>query len=907
MVGKTLLGHYEILEPLGAGGMGEVYRARDTKLDRDVAIKVLPADFASDADRLARFEREAKLLASLNHANIAAIYGLEDEGDQRLIVMEVVEGETLAERISRQGRIEVDEALDIARQIAEALEAAHDNGVIHRDLKPANVKVTPDGRVKVLDFGLAKAYEADGSSSDISPDLSHSPTMAAATRTGVILGTAAYMSPEQARGKPVDKRTDIWAFGCVLFEVLGGSRAFDGETVSDTMAAILKEKPDWNALPESTPPGVMRVARRCLVKDPRERWHDIADARIELADASSGEMERLARDAAAAGGEFERSAPSGLSRVLPWALAATGFALAAVAMFVQGGEPAGAEVRPIVRTDISLPLEAPLAPPGEFFLAVPTRSLELSRNGDKLVYVALVDGQRELWIRDMRDGSTRPLSNTRGATWPFFSPDGERIGFYADNKLKVMSTAGGDIRELADAVWGHGAAWSEDGWIYFVPTEGVGISRVAVDGTGGTVEQITLPLPPTWGHIAPKLLPGGEALLLDAVNWVFTTADVIRLDDPSSVIHAVRGRANGAQYLPSGHLIYGANGNLMAAPFDLDLMRASGAAQVILDDVQIGDYDITATWSEDGTFVYAAGPETQIGTFEWVDRDGNRSPIPEIAPARLGSFTLSPDGDRLVYVVEDDAHSELWLYDIGGPAPIALTSGHIDDSPVWGPDGETVYFVRVTDGAILYRMNVNDPVQTLEQIMTAVKYASVRAVLEEGMIFERDFGDIEFAPFGSGDDLLDEDNRTIVAGSSESAEVFAALSPDERFLAYTSDETGRWEVQLVSYPEGQDKRRISTDGGEEPRWNPAGGEIIYRNGVRWYSVPFDGAAGATPPAPTKIFEGPFVNVGNYSWEIAPDGERFLVISSPGFATPVTRLMVISNFLDELERRVPTGR
>ncbi len=332
MVGKTLA-HYEILEPLGAGGMGEVYRARDTKLDRDVAIKVLPEDFATDPERLARFEREAKLLASLNHANIAAIYGLEDEGDQRFIVMEVVEGETLAERITRSGRIEVDEALDIARQIAEALEAAHDNGVIHRDLKPANVIVTPDGKAKVLDFGLAKAYEADGSSSDVSPDLSHSPTMMEATRTGVIMGTAAYMSPEQAKGKALDKRTDIWAFGVLLYEMLAGRSAFGAEDVSETLAAILKDQPDWTALPPTVPPTAQALLRRCLRKNPNRRVHDIADARIEIDES----LEESGGDPAMAAVLPEPRRP-GL-RVIPWVIAAVAVMTAIATVAIYTPEP----------------------------------------------------------------------------------------------------------------------------------------------------------------------------------------------------------------------------------------------------------------------------------------------------------------------------------------------------------------------------------------------------------------------------------------------------------------------------------------------------------------------------------------------------------------------------------------
>ncbi len=364
------LGNYEILEPLGAGGMGEVYRARDTTLDRDVAIKVLPEDFATDPERLARFEREAKLLASLNHANIAAIYGLGDEGDQRFIVMEVVEGETLAERVARSGRIEVDEALDIARQIAEALEAAHENGVIHRDLKPANVKITPDGKVKVLDFGLAKAYEADGSASDTSPHISHSPTMMAATRTGVIMGTAAYMSPEQAKGKPLDKRTDIWAFGCVLYEMLTARNPFAGEDVSDTLASILKERPKWESLPAETPVIVRALLRRCLRKDRDRRLHDIADARIEIEEARA--------DPYPATAGVETESRSGGNALVAWSLAAIMTTVAALAVVVgwRATDPTSSPWRGVIQA------------PG-FTPDMNGSAIAFSPDGERLVYIGV--------------------------------------------------------------------------------------------------------------------------------------------------------------------------------------------------------------------------------------------------------------------------------------------------------------------------------------------------------------------------------------------------------------------------------------------------------------------------------------------------------------------------------------
>ncbi len=451
MIGKTL-GNYEILEPLGAGGMGEVYRARDTKLDRDVAIKVLPQDFSTDQDRLARFEREAKLLASLNHANIAAIYGLEDEGDQRFIVMEVVEGETLAERIASSGRIEVEEALDIARQIAEALEAAHENGVIHRGLKPANVKVTPDGKVKVLDFGLAKAYEADGSPSEISPDLSASPTAAAATRTGVIMGTAAYMSPEQARGKSVDRRTDIWAFGCVLYEMLTGRRTFDGDTVSDTMAAILKESPEWDALPPDTPAGIRRMLERCLRKLPAERLQHMGDARIEIIDSATE--------------------PHHAAQTMPSRLPRVAAGVAASAILVVLAFLVGRMTTPSSSVgDAGIELSIVLPPEVAFSTFNDLNAMALSLDGWTLVFVGESVAGSRLYRRDLEADGFTPIPNTDGATAVTFSPAGDRVAFVTFGELRTVALDGSnadpelvanlDVLGRSGRDYFDGFAWTE--------------------------------------------------------------------------------------------------------------------------------------------------------------------------------------------------------------------------------------------------------------------------------------------------------------------------------------------------------------------------------------------------------------------------------------------------------------
>ena len=709
----------------------------------------------------------------------------------------------------------------------------------------------------------------------------------------MIMGTAAYMSPEQARGKPLDKRTDIWAFGCVLYEMLTGQRPFDGETVSDILAAIIRADPDLDVLPPGTSSGTARLIERCLRKDPRQRLRDAGDARLELEE--SDEPATLPHGAL--------PAPQPGLVALPWALAVLGLAVAGVTLMMSGArEDSPRELRPIIRTEIRLPAEAPLAPASEFINSVPVRGFELARDGSRLVYVALVDGARELWIRDMATGVANRLSGTAGAEWPFFSPDGESVAFFADGKLKTMEVSGGGFLELADVVWGYGGYWADDAWIYFAPSEGAGILRVRADGASQAVEEVTPP--PSgivWGHTAPILMPSKDALLLTADSLTTPFVEVVRLADPSASQRLAAGM--GARYAPSGHLVWGGlGGQLMAAPFDTEGLQIRSAPAVIFDDVEVGSNALHASWSDTGTLVYVPGGDLQIATFEWIDRRGTRTPL-GLPEARYGAFALSPDGAKVVFMIKDGNDSELWLHDFAAAAPLPLSREPVNDVPIWGPDGKTVFFSRIRDGRFeILSLDIDQPDAAPEQIMVSEEYVEAYAVTDEGMVYEQGLR-LHFAPFEEDSrKLRQEDGGQVV--DTDAIALFARLSPDEEWLVYTSAETGRWEIQLVRFPEGTDKRRLSADGGEEPRWNPRGGEIIYRNGTRWYSVPFDGTSGAATPRPAPVFEGPFINVGGYSWDIAPDGERFLVLTNPDINKPVTRLVVVSNFFDELERRVP---
>ena len=634
------LGPYEIKEPLGAGGMGEVYRTLDPRLDQDVAIKVLPEDFAADAERLARFEREAKLLAQLNHSNIAGIYGLEDADGVRFIAMECVEGETLVERLTATGRIEVDEALEIARQIAEALEAAHESGIVHRDLKPANVKVTPEGKVRVLDFGLAKAWDLDaasgsaGGAASISPDLSHSPTMMDATCTGVILGTAAYMSPEQARGKPVDKRADIWAFGCVLYEMLAGKRAFTGETVSDTMAAILKEEPDWAPLGQTTPRSIQQLLRRCLTKDPTHRLHDIADARIEIQDPSSIDD-----------GESMAGAATGNS-VSAAKLLGAGAAIGAIGTALILWAVIGQPTTNRVSTTFTVPV-----PDGYEMHGGESPGLSLSRDGRVL---AVVD-QGKLYLNRFDGAGSRPIEGTDDAEAPFFSLDGLWVGFSQDQMLKRVSVDGGPLLEIAGAYVGSyaGASWGEDDHVVY---DGVQ-SRVLwrIPAAGGEPQQITTRVDTTTeaAHRWPQVLDGGRQVLFTvvgpSVQW--ENARIVVQDVATGVRNLVVEKGTHGRYVNTGHVVYVTDsGTPFALPYDLSRHEVTGEAFPVASGVMVGDWAGAASFavSAGGTAAFVYGSNAERTVFWWADRQGNRL-------RRLGGafasglfFDLSPDGQTLL-------------------------------------------------------------------------------------------------------------------------------------------------------------------------------------------------------------------------------------------------------------------
>jgi serine/threonine protein kinase/Tol biopolymer transport system component len=670
------LGPYKVLSLLGAGGMGEVYEAHDTKLGRKVAIKVLPASFVNDPERLSRFQREARMLAALNHPNIATIHGLEESGGVHYLVMELVLGETLAERITR-GALPIDEALKIGGQIAEALEAAHEKGVIHRDLKPANVKVTPEGRVKVLDFGLAKAFAGDGGE-----DLSLGPTLTAVgTEEGRILGTPAYMSPEQARGKPVDKRTDIWAFGCLLYELLTGRPIFRGETLSDTLAAVLGQEPDWRALPAETPAKARDLLRRCLQRDARRRLHDIADARIEI-------EETLTAPATVVPIASTTGRAPGWQHRIPWAIGfVIGAVLVSTVVWSFKGTPPTVQ-QPVARLVITLP-------PGQQLAGVDDApAVAVSPDGTHLAYAAQQGGNQQLYLRSLDGLEAKPIPGTEGAINPFFSPDGQWLGFVVGGELKKVSINGGAALTLEHAEIPRGPSWNSRGTIAFA-SAGTSVLQQVSD-SGGALQPLTHLEEGEIAHRWPEFLPDGKEVLFAAgtsiSNW--TNARVAVQSVGTGIRRNLLQGGTQPRYAPSGHLVYAQGGRLMAVPFDPQRLAITGTAVPVVEGVQqSADYgDAQYSFSATGLLVYvpAVHQPTQC-TLVWVNRNGAEQPV--AAPPRLyRNPALSPDGLRVA--VQIGLESQVWLYDFSRETLTPFTfGGNGNATPVWTPDGKRIAFL----------------------------------------------------------------------------------------------------------------------------------------------------------------------------------------------------------------------
>ena len=896
MIGKTL-SHYKVLEKIGQGGMGEVYRAEDTNLSREVAIKVLPEQFTQDPQRLARFEREAKLLASLNHPNIAAIYGLEEADGVRFLTLELVPGDTLAERVAK-GPVPVEEALEVCRQIAEGVEAAHEKGVIHRDLKPANVKVTPEGKVKILDFGLAKAFEAEPPVTDIS----QSPTLTEEmTKAGVILGTAAYMSPEQAKGQPVDKRTDIFAFGCVLYELLTAKRAFAGDTITETIASVLKSEPAWEVLPEGAPWRALDLLRQCFEKDLRERLQHIGDARIQINRALT---------------EPEPVSPTGPTTQVPTARwrSATTVGLVVVTVLTMG-LLVWSLTRQVPLTEQSLTRWIVGLPPARQLVLNFYQGIALSPDGQSLVYaVEGSDGLPELYLRPLDQLEARPLSGTKsssglgfGGATSFFSPDGQWVGFFADLQLKKVSVEGGVPVVVCNVPdYGYGASWGLDDHI-ILGNRTAGLT--SVPASGGEPQALTTPNRENGevGHTWPSFPPGGETLLFTIETDKGPRIGVLNLKTREWQQLSDLGEASQPRYVATGHLLYAQSGGVWVLPFDLARVEPRGSPTLMVKDVYTDPiYGAHFALSDNGTLVYVPGGAGER-RLVWVDRDGQATPLPQ-EPSRYQSVRLSPDGTRVVFDIADRGGRDIWVDEIDRGTRTRLTDGGTSFNPIWTPDGRhiTFSFGRAKNGGDLYRIPV-DRSGLQEPLLTGTTPKSPSSWSPDGrsLAFYGSNPSLDIGVLADKDDAAPVD--LLATPYHERTPMF---SPDGHWLAYVSSQTGSGEVYLQPYPGPGSKTLISTGGGFEPLWSSDGRELFYRqgNGERMIAVAVETHPQLKVGKPRLLFEGPyFARRGGFptSYDVSPDG-RFLMIRSDPDSTP-THFNVILNWFEELQRLVPTGK
>lgn len=905
----TRIGPFEILAPLGRGGMGEVWRARDPRVRREVAIKALPDAFARDTERRARFEREAHLLGALSHANVATLYGLEEEGGAIYLVMELVEGQGLEEKLAG-GALPPDEALAIAAQVAAGLEAAHGVGIIHRDLKPSNVKVRPDGTVKVLDFGLARMAD-DPAASDATGALT---VTFGGTGTGVVLGTAAYMSPEQARAKPLDRRTDIFSFGCLLYECLTGRKAFRGQTVSDTMAAVLTAEPDWTAPGADMPPRLTALLRRCLQKDPARRLRDIGDARLEIeeirAEGSGARAPAVLREGAGPSVRLRASLLYGLAGLLVGAL----LVFAGIRLVGRGGE-----------TSPGQPVRAVLALPEGVHLRFSFQpNIAISPDGATVVFRAGPEkGPRGFFRQRLAGGEPELIPGTEGGQAAFFSPDGEWLGFTTMSELKKVALSGGEPTRVAELPpVSFGATWMSDGSIAVARSSNNGLYRVS--SAGGPLERF-VPLDAARGEHAliwPQELPGGRGLLVTIVRGEdfqdMPSAEAAVVELPSGKRRVLIERSTFARFVPPGWLVFVRGGAVFAVRFDVRSLRVEGTPVAVKEPISVGgsvgsaSFDVT----RDGTLVYVSGPRIaeRSTLVVLLDRAGRETVLP-LAPGEYDDPAFSPDGRRIVLQKTVGTSSKLHVFDRerGVLSPLATEPGRFL-SPVWSPDGRDVAFSHLMSEDPRAAVRAADGSGTIRPLPTSGENAEFpNAISPDGryllytVSYDTDRGgtrrrgtaDLWIVP-------LDGSSPARPWFESPAREGSAAISPDGRWVAYVSYETGRNEVYVRPFPDAGAKLKISQDGGIEPVWTRGGQEIVFRDRQRFLAVEF--RAGAAPAAgtPRVLFSAPLASGGGRNdepraYDITRGGDELVAIRNEPAVSAELRLGIVTNWTASLEQ------
>lgn len=893
---EATLAHYRVGPQLGAGGMGVVYQATDTHLGRQVALKLLHDSSVDDPARVARFEREARLLASLNHPNIGSIYGFEKSETCTFLVLELIPGETLAERIGR-GPLPFRETLEVARQIAQALEAAHEVGVVHRDLKPANVKITPDGTAKVLDFGLAKGVLA----ADQNAHTVVRGDGSLETTPGTLVGTVSYMSPEQASGREIDQRTDIWAFGCVLFEMLTGVRPFAGTSNTEVLVAILDREPDWSLLPAGTPDNVRALLRRCLAKDLRARLRHAGDARLELEETLSGIIPAV-----------RATKPRRETRLVA-ALAIAALVVAASAGALWWALHRGDSKTPprLVRFAIDLPAGKQIRPSWDIHMT-------FSRDSGRLLYLVNYPPPSTLYSRRLDNAESETLTDFAGFINPLYSPDGKWLLFADTTKRELVKfpLSGGAPVPLAPFDMFFRGDWSSDGYVYWNDHLMGSIIRTPEDG--GPPERITKLDEKRLerSHRFARLIPGRNAVLFTVASGDIDSFDDARIDvfdlETKKQKTIVRGGTS-ARYSPSGHIVYARGGSLFAVPFDVDRLEVTGMPVKVLQGVLMSTSIGTAYFeiSPNGDLAYAAGPpENGERTMYWVDRKGNAQALP-LPPRPYLNPRISPDGEQVAYEVEGANH-DFYVYDFDRGVASRMTNDGISHAPVWSPDGTRIAYRTSSAGKMTLAWMPADRSAPAERLVDVVEWQNAASFSPDGKYIVFD----QINP-GTRTDVwvlpLDGKRKPRPFSSTPSAEGAGKFSPDGRWIVYCSQESGQAEIYAQSWPGPGQKIQLSSEGGTDPVWRRDGREIFYRNAEKMMVVPVELSAGFRPGKPQLLWTADYMHglssscgfkgATTTSYDVSPDGQRLLMIRDNDSKMFATKIVVVLNWAEELKRVV----